>query len=734
MAVARPLARAAAWALLFLGGAAASDDLDSLRAEVRRARIERCPGAIRAAEQAYHDRLDAEAASLPLRHLVAARHPLLSRRVARSPEERFWLGLAAFEDERWEEAAALWSEEVPPYLRPHAEWLRVKALGEIDPARGGEAALALVRTASKHRFRSLLLLRAGRHLIATGRCAEARRLLAAELPALARDASLAARGYTLLAEASLGLKDRAAFEEAFRRASVAAVTGAEGEDRREQAARLLSRGRRLPADVRGASLLSLVRLAAPGEAYEAWKRHGSRVVGGDSLRILPALLRRLYQAGDDRALRELAGQVVRHGASECRQAAQLTLGRLHRREGRLEAMERAYRAGAGEGQPGRAALALWELGRELEDSGRWAGAAAAFDELAARFPEDDRHRAARFRSLLCRHAGGEVVEEGLEALCTEADGRHVGRPCLWRALLGRPAEREVYLAAAAAEKNPGYDARRAAAERDREEPSVWVALAAEVRDRSTWAWPRMAEEGDPAPADRLLALVADHPLAEAGICFRAFGYRRWAGALWRDLPGWNALGAAERGALYRALGAYGASIREGMRTGNLGDRYPVAYSAEVEEAAGRFGFHPAFLLAVMRQESLLEPTARSRAGAIGLMQLMPATARRLADSLGMGEIELERPRDNILLGACHLDELLRRAGGAVPMALAAYNAGWPNAERWLRDGDDWDAYIEGITYAETRRFVKSVLMHYWCYVESYPALTAPPPAGSVGQK
>lgn len=148
---------------------------------------------------------------------------------------------------------------------------------------------------------------------------------------------------------------------------------------------------------------------------------------------------------------------------------------------------------------------------------------------------------------------------------------------------------------------------------------------------------------------------------------------------------------------------------------------PAAYPG-----LGEVRKHPvdsAFVHAIIRQESRFKPDAMSPAGALGLMQLMPATAEQTIKKHKLKEGALIHAATNIMVGSHHLKDLLKRFNGSKVLAAAAYNAGASAVENWLVTfGDprqlkvdviDW---IELIPYAETRNYVQRVLENYYCYL------------------
>jgi soluble lytic murein transglycosylase len=131
--------------------------------------------------------------------------------------------------------------------------------------------------------------------------------------------------------------------------------------------------------------------------------------------------------------------------------------------------------------------------------------------------------------------------------------------------------------------------------------------------------------------------------------------------------------------------------------------YPLRYSAIVRGHAANYHLDPALLAAVIEAESKFNPDAQSRAGAVGLMQLTPSTAKGIALYTGGHNFhlsDLTNPEINVRYGAWYLRHLLNRYGKE-RLALAAYNAGEENV-------DEWQQAHEGIQFSETRDYVDKV--------------------------
>ncbi len=152
--------------------------------------------------------------------------------------------------------------------------------------------------------------------------------------------------------------------------------------------------------------------------------------------------------------------------------------------------------------------------------------------------------------------------------------------------------------------------------------------------------------------------------------------------------------------------------------------YPTYYWGEISHAAQQLDVDPNLILAIIRQESAFNEKALSRAGARGLMQVMPLTGRMLARQAHVRNFSVDdlwNPRTSIHFGAQHLSDHLRyfdkTEDRRLGLALSAYNAGLNAARRWSKrlPDDDVDTFVESIPYRETRNYVKLVYRNYQVY-------------------
>ncbi len=241
-------------------------------------------------------------------------------------------------------------------------------------------------------------------------------------------------------------------------------------------------------------------------------------------------------------------------------------------------------------------------------------------------------------------------------------------------------------------------------------------------------------EPDP-PFDESTAFWMYEPLREAALLRRA-GMNSAAADIAARL-----LERAESspGALLRlaegliAEGMYIEGIRVGGRAQSAGyprsprlvrAAYPLPYRDIIFDEAARQDLDPFLMAALMRQESAFDAEIVSSAGAVGLMQVMPATGRELARRGGPNPFSATALRVadvNLRLGSRYLAQMLGRYDGQLPLVLSAYNAGPSRANRWRRlpEASDLQRFTERIPFFETRNYVKSVernlRIYRWLY-------------------
>jgi soluble lytic murein transglycosylase len=166
--------------------------------------------------------------------------------------------------------------------------------------------------------------------------------------------------------------------------------------------------------------------------------------------------------------------------------------------------------------------------------------------------------------------------------------------------------------------------------------------------------------------------------------------------------------------LVAAAGGAFAYVQEAQPAWYERLRYPLAYDHIVVGHAANYDLDPALLAAVIYRESRFDAGARSSSGAIGLMQLLPETAKGIALHTGGSRFrvaDLYDPEINVRYGAFYLRRLLTKYGDE-RLALAAYNAGQANVDEWRVQG-------KGIVFTETREYVDSVMKTRDIYADAY---------------
>jgi len=164
-----------------------------------------------------------------------------------------------------------------------------------------------------------------------------------------------------------------------------------------------------------------------------------------------------------------------------------------------------------------------------------------------------------------------------------------------------------------------------------------------------------------------------------------------------------------------------STIAKAAHYDDLEVRFPTAHKDIITEQAQDQGIEAAWIYGVLRQESIFMADARSHAGALGLMQLMPSTGRLTARELKFrirSNKELLNIKKNIRLGSAYLRRMLDENNGNSALATASYNAGPYRVKKWLPEEDmPADIWVETIPYNETRKYVRRVMSYTVIYDE-----------------
>ena len=149
-------------------------------------------------------------------------------------------------------------------------------------------------------------------------------------------------------------------------------------------------------------------------------------------------------------------------------------------------------------------------------------------------------------------------------------------------------------------------------------------------------------------------------------------------------------------------------------------RFPTPHALDITQRASEHALDRAWVFAVARQESAFMPDARSPKGALGLMQIMPATGKEIASKLnasGFKTRDLLEANLNLRFGVWYLRDLLDRMRGHRVLAIASYNAGPHRTRRWLPEPGTLAAniWVETVPFRETRRYLRRVLAYTAIY-------------------
>jgi soluble lytic murein transglycosylase len=270
--------------------------------------------------------------------------------------------------------------------------------------------------------------------------------------------------------------------------------------------------------------------------------------------------------------------------------------------------------------------------------------------------------------------------------------------------------------------------------------------AARLEGGPPWAWEIKQLNRSPRPMTSTLAIPDALPgdglnphavrgrelwamrlFASAGKELEAASAQEAPGLIWqaRAAQAFHLAGEHHRAMrILRGQGRATFSRTSGLSTTDLQEMtYPLGALQRLDVSAFN-GLDPLFVGALIMAESDWNPRALSRVGARGLMQLMPDTGRRVAQSIGVAvssDDQLFDPTLNLKLGVAYLDELSQRFEGRLPLVLASYNAGEDQVGKWWskRAGDNIEEFIANIPFRETRRYVQRVYVNYAEYQRIY---------------
>jgi soluble lytic murein transglycosylase len=416
---------------------------------------------------------------------------------------------------------------------------------------------------------------------------------------------------------------------------------------------------------------------------------------------------------------------LKRAPADKRPGLELELGRTLARTKQREKALAAFATVMANGTEAEAAEAAYQRALLLDDMGRTGEASAGYKAVAARYPNREVAGAALWRlgwiSYLAKSP--KAAEQAWTRISEIPGGRPHRIPALYwtgraREATGGMAAAERFYQRVRSESPRGYygmlAARRGATASDPTDPPV-----------------RLPEN----PVD---AVAADPGYVRVDL-LRRVGLVEYA---WEELED---IAHASIGDTVRLYGLTSAYVREeryhlalrilrrhfaalaaaghGLPQAFWEMLYPFGFRSEVFQAAERAGLDPYLVAAVVREESSYYPRAVSRAGARGLMQLMPATAQPMAAVRGWsfrGGDLLDDPAANIQMGTAFLAGLLKEFSDP-RLAIAAYNAGPRRAREWwkARKSDDVEAWVEQIPFDETRQYVKRVTLSWEEYRRIY---------------
>jgi len=400
--------------------------------------------------------------------------------------------------------------------------------------------------------------------------------------------------------------------------------------------------------------------------------------------------------------------------------------------------------------------ALWWRARLLEGEKRYGEAAGLYQRLAEEYASSDWAEEGAFRQGLMLYKQDRFFEAASvwhSAASTARDPEERARAALWTAKAELAGGDEgiglSHLRELARERPFDFYGLRAGvllAEMEAAEATPTARAATAEPGGDVQSWLASVSGGQPVDA---WTLWLSRRWAR-GQELIDLGFPREAAAEFRALIedyGGEPLALLALSESFRLLGETEMSSRSATRIldqlvagaaaaappGLLSLAYPEDYMSLLESVEAEEGVSPLAMLALIRQESFFDPLAGSGAGALGLTQVIPPTGREIAGELGRSDFdeqELFRPEVSILFGAHYLGNQLAAFEGNLYYALAAYNGGPGNAQRWeAAAGGDVDLFLEESDFSEPKLYVRRVMENLAVYRYLYGGAAGPSLAG-----
>ncbi|MBL8026117.1 MAG: transglycosylase SLT domain-containing protein [Fibrobacteres bacterium] len=376
---------------------------------------------------------------------------------------------------------------------------------------------------------------------------------------------------------------------------------------------------------------------------------------------------------------------------------------------------------------------IWDLGRRLEKRGMFDRAAAVFLDLEKQYPKEGYAPESRFRAAYClyKDSSFDLAADLFSGFTARyPDSKNADASLYWASQAFK----------ASGKKDSALEYLNKCTQRD---PMSFYALLSEdelgnisidsSRENPTAysmeAFLDSLNKGQPGKDEDPLPIKRGVLLLQAGL-------NDMAAEEFDDAARWSRRKAdrlVRLARLYETAGYYTKAYRTSMELSYRIPQemrrsvpaeimklfFPRYFGEAIDNEARKVGIDPLFVQSVMRQESQFDHRVISRAGAKGLLQMMPATGRETANRAGCAfdADSLTHPFFNIKLGTYHLSELLDHFKGSYEWTLAAYNAGSGPAGKWSNEtkGLPYDRSIEEIAYGETRQYVKLCMRNYRFY-------------------